>query len=104
MKKSIYFDDFVKAFEEMGRIENFSQQGLKALFDYLEEFEDDTGIEIELNVIALCEDFTEYQDFDEFKGDYSAYVEEHNIKNLDDLEYHTIVIRVDEKAFIIQDF
>lgn len=104
MKKTIYFDDFKKAFEEMDRIEQFSEEGLKALFDYLEEFEKDTGIEIELDVIALCCDFTEYEDFDEFKENYSAYVEEHNIQNLDDLADYTIVIRVDEKAFIIQDF
>jgi hypothetical protein len=104
MKRSIYFDDFVEAFEEMGRIEHFSREGLKALFDYLEEFEADTGIEIELDVIALCVDFTEYSDFEEFKWHYSDYVEEHNIQNLDDLVDHTIVIRVDEKAFIIQDF
>jgi hypothetical protein len=104
MKRTIYFDDFVKEFEEMGRLEHFSKEGLKALFDYLEEYEEDTGIEIELDVIALCVDFTEYSDFEEFKENYSDYVEEHNIENLDDLEYHTIVIRVDEKAFIIQDF
>ena len=104
MKRTIYFDDFVEAFEEMGRIEHFSREGLKALFDYIEEYEADTGIEIELDVIALCMEFTEYSDFEEFKENYSAYVEEHNIQNLDDLEDHTIVIRVDEKSFIIQDF
>ena len=104
MKKSIYFNDFVEAFEKMGRMEHFSLKGLKALFDYLEEYEEDTGIEIELDVNALCCDFTEYSDFEEFKWHYSDYVEEHNIQNLDDLEDHTIVIRVNEKAFIIQDF
>ena len=52
MKRSIYFDDFVEAFEEMGRMGHFSEEGLKALFDYLEEYEEDTGIEIELDVIA----------------------------------------------------
>jgi hypothetical protein len=104
MKKTIDFYDFKKAFEEMGRLEHFSREGLKALFDYLEEYEEDTGIEIELDVIALCVEFTEYSDFEEFKENYSDYVEQHNIKNLDDLLGHTIVIRVDEKAFIIQDF
>lgn len=104
MKRSIYFDDFVEAFEEMGRMGHFSEEGLKALFDYLEEYEEDTGIEIELDVIALCMEFTEYSDFEEFKENYSAYVEEHNIQNLDDLEDHTIVIRIDNNSFIIQDF
>lgn len=104
MKKTINYYDFVKAFEEMGRIDHFSREGLKALFDYLEQYEADTGIEIELDVIALCVEFTEYSDFEEFKENYSAYVEEHNIQDLDDLLGHTIVIRVDEKAFIIQDF
>lgn len=96
--------DFVKEFEEVGRKDNFSQKGLEALFNYLKQFEKATGVEFELDVIALCCEFIEYSDFEEFKGNYNDYVERHNIENLDDLEDHTIVIRIDEKAFIIQEF
>jgi hypothetical protein len=103
MKKTIDLYDFVKAFEEMGRKEHFSEKGLKALFDDFVQYEEDTGDEIELDVIAICCEFTEYSNFEEFKENYSDYVERHNIENLEDLENHTYVIRVDD-GFIIQDF
>lgn len=51
---------FIDAFRIMGRNENFSYHGKKALFEYLEQYEEDTGEEIEFDVIALCCDFSEY--------------------------------------------
>lgn len=60
MKTTIDSYDFIKAFEEL-RPDNFTRAGLNALFDYLEEFEADTGHEMELDVIAICCDFTEYE-------------------------------------------
>lgn len=53
MKKTINYYDFRAEFREFGREEQFTRQGLKALFDYLEELAEDCGIEIELDVIAL---------------------------------------------------
>ena len=53
MKQSVNEYDFLKAFKEC-RPNNFSRAGLFALYDYLEQYEDDTGEEIELDVIALC--------------------------------------------------
>lgn len=52
---------FADAFRRMGRENNFSRPALLALFDYLEEYEQETGEEIELDVIGLCCDFTEYE-------------------------------------------
>jgi len=37
----------------MNRKTNFSYEGLEILFEYLEELEESTGEEIELDVIAL---------------------------------------------------
>lgn len=59
MKTTVYFNDFVQAFRDFNRIDNFSADGLKALFDYLEEIEEETKQEIELNVIALCCEYSE---------------------------------------------
>jgi hypothetical protein len=59
MKQTIDFNDFVNAFKEADRGEQFSLQGLRALFDYLEDYEESTGEELELDVIALCCEFTE---------------------------------------------
>lgn len=59
MKQSVTFTMFREAFRNAGRADQFSHEGLEALFDYLEELEADTGEQIELDVIALCCDFWE---------------------------------------------
>ena len=58
MKTTINESDFIKAFQDI-RPDNFSYDGLCILFNGLEEFEEDTGEEIELDVIAICCDFVE---------------------------------------------
>ncbi len=58
MKTTVDFYDFKNAFLSI-RPENFSSDGLEILFDGLMEFEEDTGEEMELDVIALCCDFCE---------------------------------------------
>lgn len=58
MKQTIDFYQFRDALEAM-RPDNFSYQGLRCLFDYCEAFETDTGEELELDVIAICCDFSE---------------------------------------------
>jgi hypothetical protein len=58
MKTYISQYDFRRAFQEC-RPDNFSYDGLKVLFEYLEEYEMDIGEELELDVIGLCCDFSE---------------------------------------------
>ena len=62
MKKTINEDQFVQAFKDYGRENQFSREALKALFEYIEGLEEDTGEETELDVIALCCEFTEYEE------------------------------------------
>lgn len=77
MKQTINFYDFQKAFQDL-RPNNFSYQGLRALFEYLEELEDNIGEEIEFDVIALCCDFIEYESAEEYHNDYSEHeIEDH---------------------------
>ena len=59
MKTTVSLYDFREAFRARGRAEQFSYEGLEVLFDYLEQYEDETGEELELDVIALCCDFYE---------------------------------------------
>ena len=59
MKTTISKYDFEQAFKQADRKENFSYEGLGLLFDYLEEYEESTGTEIELDVIALCCEYSE---------------------------------------------
>ena len=71
MKQSITMYDFERAFKRYER-ENFSYDGLKALFEYLEEYEEGTGEEIELDVIALCCEYAEYDSLKEYNDDYGT--------------------------------
>lgn len=57
MKQSINFSQFVDAFRAHDRYDSFGYDGLRVIFDYLESYEQDTGEEIELDVIAICCDY-----------------------------------------------
>ena len=57
--QSVSLHDFRDAFRRMGRNDQFSYNGLKCLFDYLEQYSEDTGEPWELDVIALCCDYYE---------------------------------------------
>lgn len=50
--------------------DNFTVNGLVALFEYLEELEKDTGEEIELDVVALCGEYEEHASLQEFVDNY----------------------------------
>jgi predicted ArsR family transcriptional regulator len=58
MKTTVSVYDFREAFRQAGR-ENFSYEALGLMFDYFEELEEDIGNEIELDVVAICCDYTE---------------------------------------------
>lgn len=59
MFKRISFNEFEAAFNRMGRGDQFSPKALRALFDYLEDIEDDMHCHIQLDVVALCCEFEE---------------------------------------------
>ena len=64
--------DFVNAFDRMNRSDNFSVIGRRMLFEYLTGVEDDVGEEMELDVIAFCSSFTEYESIDEYCDTYDS--------------------------------
>lgn len=99
MKTTVSESDFIQAFEDMNRGAKFTYEGRQALFEYLEEFEDDTGQEIELDVIGLCCEYWEYASLKEFQA---AYGEEY--ESMEDIEQATTVIKIDDDAFIIVAF
>lgn len=59
MKINVQFHDFYEAFRSCGRQYQFSYDGFRILFDYIEELEKDLDEEYELDVIAICCDFAE---------------------------------------------
>lgn len=99
MKTSVNEYDFRRWFEQT-RPENFSYQGLGALFEYLEQLEEDLGEDIEFDGIAICCDYQELESLEEFNSDYSKECED-----LDDVAEYTTVIPVEgTDRFIIQVF
>lgn len=96
MKQSINKYQFRDAFAD---IPNFSYAGLLALYDYLEQLGNDIGEEIELDVIAICCEYAEYDSLAEFREDYG---EDYN--TMEDIEYRTTVIMIDDESFIIRQF
>ena len=99
---------FHDAFVNMDRQENFSYGGRSALFDYLEQLEDDTGEAIEMDVIALCCEFSEYASALECVENYDYAPEgddedEREAAALDWLRDQTTVIEHDS-GIIVQEF
>jgi hypothetical protein len=80
MKATVNQADFIKAFKDL-RPSNFSYEGLIALYDYLENFEEDTDEKIELDVIAFCCDYSEWDNLEEYKKSYSSI---NSIKDIQD--------------------
>ena len=99
MIRTINEYDFIDAFKKMGRTDNFSTSGLIALYEYLEMLGDDLGQEIELDVIALCCEYAEYDNLEEFQADYGDEYE-----TIEDIQSATSVIMIDDDSFIIQQF
>ena len=99
MKVTINECQFVDSFEKMNRKGNFSYEGKKALFAYFTEYELEMEIELELDVIAICSEFSEYDDIDDFNDDYDE-----EFTTIEEIKEHTQVIPIDDESFIIQDY
>ena len=110
MKTTVNMYQFERAFVDANRNENFSYDGKKALFEYLEQYEEDCGTEIELDVIALCCDYSEYTSakacIDEcgyrFEYDKDADAEDIEKECLEYLRDNTQVIEFDGRIIIQQ--
>ncbi len=61
MKQNVTFYIFERAFSDL-RPNSFNYRGLRALYDYLIDYENDAGEELELDVIAFCCEYIEYSD------------------------------------------
>ena len=66
--------------------DNFTDDALIALFGYLEQLEEDLGEQFEFNMLALCWEWSEYENLEELQQNYQ------DIKTLEDLQEKTEVI------------
>tara|TARA_R100001082_G_C4352332_1_gene155150 strand:+ start:1158 stop:1508 length:351 start_codon:yes stop_codon:yes gene_type:complete len=90
--------------------EQFSVRALECLYLYLEEMTDSTGEDIELDVVAICVEWAEYDSLEECLADYSktftkdmyGYDEKTTIEKLRE---HTTVLEIeDSKGIVIKQF
>ena len=102
MKTTVNFSDFVDGFTKLEfRKDQFSYDGLKLIFDYLESFEED-GDEIEFDPVGICCIYTEYTPH-EFNSDYGA-----NFKTLQEIEDYVSsrsdTVGLTENSIIIKNY
>tara|TARA_R100000687_G_C6428483_1_gene154493 strand:+ start:577 stop:981 length:405 start_codon:yes stop_codon:yes gene_type:complete len=71
--------DFIDAFQAI-RPHNFTYNGLKTLYAYLEDLSDDIGEEFKLDVIGICCDFEEYKNWAEFEDIYGNTLDSLNFQ------------------------
>jgi len=98
--------EFIDTFRQSElRKNNFSYDGLIALFEYLEEYEDSTGEQINFDMIAICCDYSEYRDLEEFINDYQDYAKDWD-KALKDwppkAAYENLILALREQTEVIE--
>tara|TARA_R110002167_G_scaffold50768_1_gene147616 strand:- start:326 stop:628 length:303 start_codon:yes stop_codon:yes gene_type:complete len=78
----------------------FSYDGSKALFNYLEQLEEDCDTKIEFDPVALRCDYDEYDNLKECLKEYDN-ISCCELKSIEDLKDYTTVIEVDNSEKII---
>lgn len=89
--------DFDNEFERMGRGTQFTTEALTALYDFYNEHSDNVGEPWELDVIAVCCDWTEY---DNMEDALRAY----NLDDENDLYDHTTVIELSYGTVLLMNY
>lgn len=88
-------DDFLNWLHQSASYRNnFTDNGARALFEYLEDLSDELEGPLEFDPIAWCCEFSEYTDLKEIQEQYW------DIKTLDDLRNNTQVIEFDNGIII----
>ena len=114
MKMTLTESYFLRAWADSSRADYFSRDALRALFEHIEELEQDMGEEMEFDIVGLCCDWTEYdtareaaseyswkapeQDDDESPDDYAERVES---DALEWLEGETRVVEFDGGVLVL---
>ena len=100
MKQTINIFQFRDAFLKSDTYkDNFSYEGLRVLFEYFEELEEDTGQEMELDVVAICCEFQEMDSVQEFNEQYGEECD-----TMLDVDFYTPIIPIDDERFIIYQY
>jgi len=97
MKQTMNEFDFKNEFKKI-RPDNFSYDGLTALYDYLIQYEENCDTELEFDPIAYCCEYTEFDSFEDVKINY-------DVKTLKELEDNTTVLKIpNSEKLVIQNY
>jgi hypothetical protein len=94
MIQTLRLSDFTNAFRNSDRADQFSFEAQVILFDYFEALEDDTGEQIEFDMIGICCEWAE--------NTPEELSEMYGVDNvLDYLENHTTVAGITRAGTIV---
>jgi hypothetical protein len=99
MYQRVSFQDFIDAFIKMERGGQFTYEGFEALYNHLLSIEDDTGEQIELDVIATCVEYAEYPSAIDAVADYTLEQFDEG-RAIEYLVERTIVIHFDSGVIV----
>lgn len=113
MYQRVEWPDFLQAFRRMDRQDQFTYHGLHALFEHLEEVESwdaDKPAGNELDVVALCCEWAQYDDAWQAAAEYGAGFESTGDAEddaqaaLDWLMDYTTVLECGDGSIMLQQF
>lgn len=90
--ESMFRDEFRKSFYK----DNFTHEGLGLLFEYLEQYEQDCDTEIELDVVAICRDYSQ--------DSLDVVLENYSLDTIEELRDNTTVIECSDDTIIYRVF
>jgi len=97
MKQTMNEFDFKNEFKKI-RPDNFSYDGLTALYDYLIQYEENCDTELEFDPIAYCCEYTEFDSFEDVKKNY-------DVETLEKLQDKTTVLKIpNSEKLVIQNY
>ena len=113
MTQTVSKSDFIDQFRVMDRLDNFSYEARGLLFDYLEQYEEDCGEELEMDVIAVCCEYSEdsadsiaanYMDAEDY-AEFKELSEDEQIDGVREyLEKNTCIVGETPSGFVYAQF
>jgi len=96
MKDTVTRSTFTNAMRD-----SFTYEAIQALWDYFEQYESDSGEELELDPVAFRCEFNEYSSLEDFHNDY----DKEEYPTMEDIENSTTVIPFEKtEGFLIRAF
>ncbi len=94
MYKELNVYDFIKEFRNSRFRDYFSNQGLIALFNYLEKFKEELKENFVFDIVTICDQFREFPDVE-------SVLEEFYLKSKEELKETYNVIEIPETERLI---